>query len=263
MIHAPSVRSKCENRIYTITLNRPNKHNALSTDMISELQHAFEQLKHMSEAKVVLLCAEGASFCAGADLSDMHQSAQSSIEEHRRASQALSTLFTEIHTCPLPVVAKVQGPALAGGCGLVAACDFVLASHEACFGCPEVKIGFVAAIISSFLLRRVGPMHTKALLISGFRIQSSAAKDMGLVNSLHKAEALSTATLEFVQQLINHNSSHAMQLSKKLLQQLEDMNFEDALQHATKTNALARSHKDCQQGVARFLKKMPQDWSKQ
>ena len=255
-----SLLYSCTARICTITLNRPEKHNALSVELIDALHKAFEQVAHEPTIKVVRLAATGTSFCAGADLSALRQSHTQTFDDNLQQANALLELFMCIHRCPLPIIAQVQGNALAGGCGLVAACDMVFANEQAWFGCPEVRIGFVPAIISPFLLRRLGEAHTKALVLSGERISAKQAQNIGLVNHLHPPHELEKATLLFIQRLIEKNSSHAMQTSKKLLNTLHNMRLEEGLHYAAKVNANNRQTEDCQAGVKCFLEKKVHNW---
>lgn len=251
----------CDPRVCRITLNRPGRHNALSTELIAALQEAFTQVSATSEVKVILLRAEGPSFCAGADLSDLRRLQNCTFEDNLADSKQLQTLFQRIYSFPKPVIAEVQGAAIAGGCGLVALCDFVLASEAAVFACPEVRIGFVPAIILPFLLRRIGEAHTRELILSGAPISAARAQEMGLVTRLHQAKQLRAATEELIKQLIEKNSEQSMQLSKQLLYRLQHMSFEEGLQYATHVNASARASKECRLGIQRFLDKKAQDWS--
>ena len=257
--HTPLLYS-CTERMCTITLNRPEKHNALSVELIDALHKAFEKVVDEPTVKVVRLSATGTSFCAGADLSDLRQSQTHTFDDNLRQANALLELFMCIYRCPLPIIAQVQGNALAGGCGLVAVCDVVLASEQAWFGCPEVRIGFIPAMISPFLLRRLGEAQTKALVLSGERIPAKQAQNIGLVNHLHPPHELEKATLLFIQRLIEQNSSHAMQISKNLLNKLQKMSLEEGMQYAAKVNANNRQTDDCQVGVKRFLDKKMQNW---
>ena len=262
MPHSEQLHYGCKNRIARLTLCRPHQHNALSDKLVDALGTAFEQATETTSAKVILLQAEGSSFCAGADLSDLRRMQQQTFEENLKHSNKLRVLFQQIYTCPKPVVAKVQGPALAGGCGLVAVCDLVLASEAATFACPEVRIGFVPAIITQFLLRRIGEAHTKALVLSGERITATKAAQIGLISSHHPLEALDEAVSQLLQSLVEKNSAYAMQTSKRLLYRLQQLPFEEGLQSATDVNASARASEDCQLGIQRFLEKSPQDWHK-
>ena len=251
----------CDARVCRLTLRRPRRHNALSVELVAALRAAFASAIEDPSAKVVLIQAEGASFCAGADLGDLRRFQQQSFEENLVHSNELRALFLQIYTCPKPVVAQVQGPAIAGGCGLVAVCDIVLASETATFACPEVRIGFVPAIIMQFLVRRIGEAHTKSLVLSGQSITAAQAASIGLVNSCHKPDTLTAATDKLLNLLIHKNSENAMHISKRLLYRLQQLPFEEGLQYAANVNASVRASEDCQLGIRRFLEKEPQDWS--
>ena len=250
-----------QDRRFVITLSRPERHNALSSALVSALAQAFEEAINEPRAKVILLKAEGSSFCAGADLSDLQQAANQTFEEHLTQSQALCAMFRRIYCCPKPVVAQVQGAALGGGCGLVAVCDLVLASENAHFGCPEAGIGFVAAIIMQFLLRRIGEGHTKSLTLSAQPIKASKAQAIGLVNSTHPSDQLETATQALLSHLIEKNSQQSMQLTKGLLYRLQELPFEEGLSYASEVNASTRSSEDFKLGIRHFLNKEPLRWS--
>ena len=253
----------CSGRVSWIKLTRPEQHNALSHSLIADLDTALEAAEQNEKTKIILLAAEGPSFCAGADLGDLRLAQSASEEANLISSHALRKLFVRLYYTSKPVVAMVQGAAIGGGCGLVAACDFVLAAQSATFACPEVRIGFVPAIIMRFLLQAIGKKHTHCLTLSGERLSAQRAYEIGLVHSVHVPEELQSATEAFVARLVQKNSASAMQLTKKLLRELPEQSLEQALDHAAQVNAKARASSACQLGISRFLAKEMQDWSKQ
>jgi methylglutaconyl-CoA hydratase len=254
------VSSRVQDRIGFITLNRPEKRNALSPELIAELDHAFSEFEHNPEVKVVILQAEGKAFCAGADLDYIQQMQHFSLEENLADSNRLKALFSKIYEFPKVVIAQVQGHALAGGCGLVTVCDFAFASPAALFGYTEVKIGFVPALVSVFLTEQIGQAKTAELLLSGDLISSAKACSLGLVTEVVDLEFLEKKTLEFAQKLVSENSAFSMQETKRLLRSMGHKSRHEALDLAAEANAHARGQEDCVKGIAAFLSKSKPNW---
>ncbi|MCS7018917.1 MAG: enoyl-CoA hydratase-related protein [Cytophagales bacterium] len=249
-----------ENRIAYITLNRPEKRNAFSRQLVSELKAAFASATADDAVKVIILRAEGKVFCAGADL-DYLQSLQGlTYEENLEDSTYLKDLYLQIYQTPKVVIAEVQGHAIAGGCGLATVCDWVVAVPEAKFGYTEVKIGFIPAIVMVFLLRKLGEGRAKELLLSGDLISAEKALQWGLVNEIVPAENLRQRTEQLAQHLCTTNSAQAMAATKQMVAQVQHMSLEEALLHAAAQNAMARATSDCKKGIAAFLNKEPIRW---
>lgn len=248
------------NQIGFITLNRPEKRNALSPELIQELGKAFAAFENDAEVKVVVLKAEGKAFCAGADLDYIQQMQHFSFEENLEDSNRLKSLFSRIYEFPKVVIAQVQGHALAGGCGLVTVCDFAFSAPEALFGYTEVKIGFVPALVSVFLSEQIGQAKTTELLLSGELIASSKCVSLGLITEVVEREFLESRTLEFAQKLIMDNSAFSMQETKRLLRSLGQSARQQALDQAAIANAKARGHADCVKGISAFLSKIKPSW---
>jgi len=248
------------NRIGFITLNRPEKRNALSKELIEALMIALSKAEHDSDAKVIILKANGEAFCAGADLEYLQKLQQFSHAENLKDSNQLKELFLKIYTLRKVVIAQVQGHALAGGCGLTNVCDFVFAVPEAKFGYTEVKIGFVPALVSVFLVRKIGEQKAKQLLLTGDLIQGQDAVTMGLVNYLVNKHELESAVLTFAQRMIKSNSAQSLELTRKIISDVQSMELEDALDHAAEVNAEARSTEDCIKGIDAFLNKRDISW---
>ena len=184
------VEYSVKERVGYITLNRPEKRNALSHELVSELKQAFEKAETDPKVKVVLLRANGEAFCAGADLAYLDKLRDFSYQQNLDDSNHLRSLLQKIYTFKKVVVAQVQGHALAGGCGLVTVCDFVFAIPEAKLGYTEVKIGFVPAMVMVFLIRRIGEQKAKHLLLSGELVNGNRAVDFGLVNRIVPKESI-------------------------------------------------------------------------
>lgn len=242
-----------------IVLSRGEKRNALSPQVVTELHEAFNE--HIaSDVRVIVLQAEGPAFCAGADLEYLRALQQYGYEQNVADSGSLRDLLYQIYTCPKPVIAQVQGPAIAGGCGLITVCDFVFAVPEAHFGYTEVRIGFIPAIVMSFLIRRVGEGHARRLLLSGELIPAQDAFAMGLISHVVPADVLRQEVDAFAVKLAKSNSAEAMSVTKRMLADVQGMGLEDALSHGVEMNARARATADCRRGIDAFLRKEKLEW---
>ncbi|HYG18146.1 MAG TPA: enoyl-CoA hydratase-related protein [Ohtaekwangia sp.] len=248
------------NSIGYITMNRPDKRNALSYELISELKQAFGRAEQDAMVKIIVLRANGESFCAGADLSYLQHLQSNSYAENLADSNHLKELFLQIYTLKKVVIAQVQGHALAGGCGLVTVCDFAFAVPEARFGYTEVRIGFVPAIVMVFLLRKIGEANAKQLLLSGELVKADHAQRVGLIRNTVPADKLADEVYAFAQLLLVSNSTHSMMLTKKMIAEVQSMNLSEALSFASSVNAEARASDDCKRGVAAFLNKEKIVW---
>jgi|SRR5579859_82298 len=249
-----------KDRIGYITLNRPEKRNALSQEVVTGLKEAFTRAENDPDVKVVVLQANGDAFCAGADLAYLQQLQKFSFEENLADSNQLKELFLKIYQLQKVVIAKVQGHALAGGCGLTSVCDFVFAVPEAKFGYTEVKIGFIPALVLVFLVRKIGEKQARHLLLSGELTQGEDAKNFGLINFLVPKEKLEDAVLELARKLIGNNSAQSMSLTKQMIDRVQSMTLEEALTYAAKMNAEARASADCKKGINAFLNKQDLSW---
>src|SRR5438067_2974403 len=198
-----------------ITLNRPDKRNAISAAMIADLQTALDEIEN-SHARVVILTGAGKAFCSGMDLEMLAAIAQQSAAENQEDSRRLAKLFRRIWSFPRPLIAAVNGAALAGGCGIATLCDFTLAVPEAKFGYTEVKIGFLPALVSVFLIRQIGEKRTRDLLLTGRIIEAAEAKELGLVSEIVPAERLMERAHELANLLIAASPS-SLTRSKHLL----------------------------------------------
>lgn len=254
------IEYKVENRIATITLNRPEKRNALNEAVVRGLRGAFARAETDTEAKVIVLKATGKVFCAGADLEYLRQLQQNTFRDNLKDSDNLKSLLLQIYRHPKLVIAQVHGHAIAGGCGLVSVCDFVYTVPEAGFGYTEVKIGFLPAIVMKFLLLRIGEGRTKELLLSGEWIDADRAMEIGLVNKVVDAKVLENEVRSFALNICNENSAQSIKNTKEMMANMHGMNLDDALDYAVKKNAEARSTEDFQRGITAFLEKKPLVW---
>jgi len=249
-----------KDRIGYITLNRPEKRNALSFELVAGLKETLTNAESDPMVKVIVLRANGDAFCAGADLAYLQQLQHFSFEENLTDSNHLKELFLKIYQSKKVVIAQVQGHALAGGCGLATVCDFVFAVPEAKFGYTEVKIGFIPAIVLVFLIRKIGEQKAKHLLLSGELAQGNDAVGFGLVNFLVSKDQLESKTAEFAQRLIKNNSGHSMAMTKQMIDRVQSQSLDEALSYATKMNAKMRASEDCKKGIASFLNKENLSW---
>jgi methylglutaconyl-CoA hydratase len=248
-------------RIARITLNRPDKRNALDDTMVAELTTAMALASRDPAVKVVLLAANGPAFCAGADLAYLQKVSSSDHEQNRADSTRLATLYKSMYELRKPVVALVNGPALAGGCGLASVCDFVLASREhARFGYTEVHIGFLPAIVLLFLMKRVGEGRARELVLRGHVLNADEAQSAGLVSTVVPENELVERGEALLKELIEHNSATAMAMAKEMLAKLDGMNAAEGLDFAANMNAAARMTADCRKGVQAFLNKQQPEW---
>ncbi len=254
------VKLEVNNRVGYITLNRPEKRNALSHQLVAELKSAFDLAETDNNAKVLVLRAEGEAFCAGADLAYLQQLQKFSFEENLADSNHLKELFLKIYLSKKVVIAQVQGHALAGGCGLATVCDFTYAVPEAKFGYTEVKIGFIPAIVMVFLIRKVGEQRAKQLLLSGDLIKAEEAMHLGLINKVVDKEMLRAEVDKLAQKLVQTTSAQSLTLTKQMMAAVQSMPLEDALNYAAEMNAKARATTDCQKGIAAFLSKEELKW---
>ena len=199
-----------KNRVAYITLDRAEKRNAMSHEMVSELMGAFTKAEQDDSVKVVVLRANGSSFCAGADLAYLQQLQKFTYSQNLEYSNHLKGLFLKIYTLSKVVIAQIQGHALAGGCGLATVCDFSFSVPEAKFGYTEVRIGFIPALVKVFLIRKIGEGKSRELLLTGDLIEAEKAKDLGLINYVVQADELESKVEAFSQKLIAQTSDQSM-----------------------------------------------------
>ncbi|MBL7852179.1 MAG: enoyl-CoA hydratase/isomerase family protein [Cyclobacteriaceae bacterium] len=249
-----------EGRVGTITLNRPEKRNALNQEMVEALKQAFTQAAGDPQAKVIVLRAEGEAFCAGADLAYLQQLQKFSYEENLSDSRNLMQLYHLVYTVPKVVIACVEGHALAGGSGLVTVCDIAYSVPEAKFGYTEVRIGFIPALVSTFLIRKIGESKARELLLSGRIITADEAASLGMVTRVVSREAIRGEVKKLTDQLLTGASAQSLAATKRLLDQVQGLPLVEALELAAKENASARGTEDCKRGIAAFLEKKELHW---
>ena len=245
--------------IATLTFNRPEKRNAISFQLIDELMTAFAEVAE-SNAGVLILTGAGKAFCSGMDLDDLKGLIGRSSEQNKQDSETMAKMFRTLYEFPKPTIAAVNGAALAGGTGLATLCDFTLAQPEAKFGYTEVKIGFVPAIVSSFLLRQVGEKLARDLLLTGRIIDADDALRLGLINEVVESNKLMPHARELAIQLMQ-NSPASLRATKRLLSGYAAAQFDTQLKVAVEENAAIRQTKDFREGVSSFLEKRRPNWT--
>jgi methylglutaconyl-CoA hydratase len=245
--------------IATLTLNRPDKRNAISARMIEELLLAFDAAES-SSARVVIITGSGKAFCAGMDLDGLRAIAGQSADANLEDSRQMAKMFYRIFSFPRPVIAAVNGAAIAGGCGIATLADFTLAVPEAKFGYTEVRIGFIPALVSVFLCRQIGDKRARDLLLTGRLIDASEALRLGLVTETVPANKLVARACELAATLIAASPT-SLSRTKRLLLENDGEAIKDELERAVHANAEIRSTADFREGLASFLEKREPKWS--
>jgi len=245
--------------VATVTLNRPEKRNAISDELIEEIHQALHDVQK-SAANIMILTGAGAAFCSGMDLDNLREITKHTEEENLADSGRMAHMFRALYDFPKVTIAAVNGPAIAGGCGLATLCDFTLASSAAKFGYTEVRIGFVPAIVSSFLLRQVGEKRARDLLLTGRIIGADEAFRLGLVNEVVSPEHLLTRAQELAQTL-DANSPASLLAAKRLLRAFSHVELDRQVAAAVDENARIRTTYDFREGVAAFLEKRKPNWT--
>jgi methylglutaconyl-CoA hydratase len=240
--------------VLTATLNRPDKRNAIDTAMIDALRATLERADLDAEVRVVALRGAGRDFCAGMDLNELLASADHTPEQNRQAALHFGGIFVQMRRIPKPVVAVVQGRALAGGCGLATGCDLVLAAESAQFGYPEVQRGFVPAIVMTLLRRAVGDKVAFDLAATGRLLDATAAAAVGLVSRVYEDADFEEQAADVLRALAAASPS-ALAFTKQQFYQLDGLSFEDGIRLGADVNAVSRSTPDFRAALTAFLKK--------
>jgi len=247
------IKYEIKNEIGIVTLNRPEKRNALHPELVRQMKSQLKEAAEDGSVKVLIITGEGKAFCAGADLEYLNEMKNYSSLENEKDSRELAELFVTIYNFPKPVIAAVNGSAIAGGCGLASVCDIIVADElNARFGYSEVKIGFIPAIVSTFLIRRVGEGMAKQLLLSGEIIEAKRAYEIGFANYIYNN------TLEFSLDLaskLKTNSSASMKMTKDLTRKVSGLSVDDAVEYCIGLNTISRTTDDFKKGLNNFLTK--------
>lgn len=248
-----------DRRIATVTLNRPDKRNALNAALVQELTRSLTDLSSDTRLRVVILTGAGNVLSAGADLDALQQLRNASFDENLNDSRLLAGLFVAMRTVPYVIVARVHGHAIAGGSGLVAASDVAIASDQAKFGFTEVRIGFVPALVNVLLEERMSAAHRRDLFLTGRLIDANTARDMGLVHRVAKPHELDETVRQYAADIARNTSRNAVARTKSMmLGSSED--FQQRMDEAARLNAKARGDDECQAGITAFLNRADPPW---
>lgn len=245
-------------RVAIITLNRPDKRNAISYELIDDLLAGLQQAAQ-SPAHILILTGAGKAFCSGMDLENLKQLTGRTHEQNTQDSETMARLFRTLYDFPKPTIAAVNGAAIAGGTGLATLCDFTLAVPEAKFGYTEVRIGFVPAIVSSFLIANIGEKRARDLLLTGRIFDAHEAHTLGLVNEIVAPEQLMERAQQLARQLLE-NSPASLRATKSLLSSYTRERLDQQVQQAVKENAAIRQTADFKEGITSFLEKRKPVW---
>jgi methylglutaconyl-CoA hydratase len=245
--------------VATLTLNRPEKRNAISYELIEELHRALHEVQ-TSHAHILILTGAGAAFCSGMDLDNLREITRHTEEENLADSGRMAHMFRALYEFPKVTIAAVNGAALAGGCGLATLCDFTLASENAKFGYTEVRIGFVPAIVSVFLLRQVGEKQARDLLLTGRIIDAAEAFRLGLANEIVPPENLMARARDLAN-ILSANSAASLLATKRLLHAFSHAELDRQIAAAVDENARIRTTHDFREGVNAFLEKRKPNWT--
>jgi len=254
-----TLHTHSESGILTITMNRPDKRNALNPEMMDDLTHAFMAAGEDPACRVIMLTGAGSAFCAGLDLDHLETLRAKTPEEHRRDSERVARLLRTLYDTSKPTIAAVNGAAIAGGMGLATICDFTLAIPEAKFGYTEVQIGFVPAIVSAFLRGQIGDKRSRDLLLTGRLIKAQEAFDLGLITRVVSEQDLMVEARRLAWTLLR-NSPAAMQATKRLLSEHAHHHLDQETESAIAANAEARNTEDFKEGIRAFLEKRKPEW---
>jgi methylglutaconyl-CoA hydratase len=239
-------------------LNRPDKKNALNSELILELTAAFQKYSEDPHCRLIVLTGAGDAFSAGADLESMNNLQSNSYEENLEDSLQLATLFKTIIKCDKPILGKINGHAIAGGCGLLSLCDISITHPTSKFGYSETRIGFVPAMVARFLVAKIGESNARKLLLSGITIDAAQAEKIGLISEV--TSDLDKSVDFWVDLLTKKVSPEALRTTKQVLRDTANMNWDDAIRHGAEVNAKSRQTSDCKKGVHAFLNKSKIDW---
>ncbi|HET7712946.1 MAG TPA: enoyl-CoA hydratase/isomerase family protein [Thermoanaerobaculia bacterium] len=245
--------------ILHVALSRPEVHNAFNDELIGEAIDLFDSIRADSGIRAVLLRGNGPNFCAGADLNWMSRMVTYTREQNVADSSRLAKMFAVINECPLPVVGRVQGAAIGGGVGLVAVCDIVIAARDAKFGLSEVKLGILPAVISPYVIAKIGQSHARALFLTGERFDAERALRIGLVHRVVEGDALDAAVDETITQL-RSSGPEAVRACKALIGQVASSELSEAIPYTIDAIATRRVSQEGQEGMKAFLEKKKAPW---
>lgn len=259
MSHYATLQTKTESGVHTILLNRPEKRNALTPELMEELTQALEAAEANRHCRVVIVTGAGSAFCAGLDLEVLKTGMAGTAADYEADAERVARMFRTLYGMGKPTIAAVNGPAIAGGMGIATLCDFTLAVPEAKFGYTEVRIGFIPAIVSVYLRTQVGEKRARELLLTGRIIGAEEAQALGLVTRVVPEPELMREAHALAEKL-TRNSPAAMEATKCLLLRFADRHLADDVDAAIRASVQMRGHEDFREGVAAFLEKREAGW---
>jgi len=255
-----TIKIHTKKNVTTVFLNRPDVHNAMNETLMNELISCFKEINKDNEIRAIILTGNGKSFCAGADLNWMKSMARYTMGENIKDSKLLLDLFETIYSCPKPVIARVNGHAFGGGIGLFAVCDIVFAVPDCKFAFSEVKLGIIPAVISTYIVRRIGLSNVRRLFITGERFNSDYAKNVGLVDFVITEGEIDDEIQKYTKILVT-SGPKAITEVKKLVDSYEKMDVDRYKEHTVKKISELRISDEGQEGINAFLEKRKNSWS--
>ena len=246
------IEYRAENGIARIRLNRPEKRNAINEELLAALKESLSVAAADASVRLILISGAGKDFCAGLDISAMANAARTDVTESIAGARRLAELFVGMRRNPRPIIAAVHGRALGGGCGIATACDVVLAAESAQFGYPEIRLGFVPAIVAALVRHTVPQKRMMELALTGEPIRARQALDIGMINRVFPDEAFEAEVGRYVSALAAKSGS-AMSMTKRLLYETEGISLEAAIEAGVQANAAARMTPDFREGIERFV----------
>lgn len=254
------IQFEIKDAIAFITLNRLDRHNALNFAFIKELKDALSIAEFSQEVKIIILKANGKYFSAGYDLEYVKRLQQFGYEENLYDANHICDLYLQLYKLRKVTISQVEGNAYATGCGLAAFTDLCFAVPNAYLGFPEVKFGFIPTSVIPFLVRKIGEGRTRELLLSGDVVPAARAQQLGLINYIYPQDAIRKEVLQFAKRIISQNSADCMDLTRRMIGDVAEMDLVDAITFTTQINARARISEECKMGVSNFLAKRKQSW---
>ncbi|MCS7297564.1 MAG: enoyl-CoA hydratase-related protein [Bacteroidia bacterium] len=254
------VETEVKDRVGYLTLNRPERRNALSYALVSQLKQALTNWQDDTEVRTVVLRAKGPVFCSGADIEYLQKLQNYTFQENLADSMHLMELYLLMYKYRKPLIAQVEGPALAGGAGLVTVCDIVVATPEASIGYPEARIGFLPAMVTYFLLRRIGEGWARQLLLTAEPFPAEKAHEIGIFNYVISKDEIQAFVHDLAVRIAKQNSPTSLEFIRKLIADMQDMPLQLGLEFAAKMNAHARATEDFRKGITAFLRKEKIEW---
>jgi len=248
--------------VLTVALNRPESHNAFSPEMSVAVMTIFQEIEARDDVRVVVLTGNGRSFCAGGDLNAMRAASDFTFDENVRDGEVIFDLMWAVDRCRKPVIGRVNGAAIGGGVGLVSCCDIVIAADRAKFGFSETRLGIVPAVISPFVIAKIGPTAARELFLTGERLDAQRAQQLGLVNTVVPEAELDTAVNESIAQLLQA-APGAQAAAKELIRTVAYQPKEAVREYTTQLIARLRASDEGREGMSAFLEKRIPDWQEQ